>query len=299
MPKKKVFILILVTIVVLIGAFLILSKTLDKNFAINIINDKKTMAIEADNISTVVEQKMASSSPVLEKSATLSAEEMNKLYGPCIKLNVLMYHHIEEEKDAKEKNQTSLNVTPDFFRKHLEYLRDKKYQIIEAKDLVAFFNGTAKLSPKSVLITLDDAYDDNYKYAYPLLKEFGYKAIIFTPIGLVDNSDYLNWNQIREMKDLVYFGNHTWSHHPASNSKDVMEKEIGLADAKLAEHGLNNVKIFAYPYGGTSVEAKNVLNSKGYSLAFTTKHGNFLCKGKSLELPRIRAGNSPLSSYGL
>ena len=78
-----------------------------------------------------------------------------------------------------------------------------------------------------------------------------------------------------------------------------LNNEISLADKQLSEKGLNNEKVFAYPYGGTSVEAISILKENNYALAFTTKHGNIMCKNQSLELPRIRVGNRPLSSFGL
>ena len=210
-----------------------------------------------------------------------------------------MYHHIQTEAEAKLKNQTSLTVTPDFFRQHLQYLKDKNYTIIEPKDLIEFFNGTKNLSGKLAIITLDDAYEDNYSKAYSILKEFNNKATIFTPTGLTNNLDYLTWEEINQMKDLVYFGNHTWSHHSASGTKEVLNTEISLADKQLSEKGLNSDKVFAYPYGGTSIEAINILKENNYALAFTTKYGNIMCKNQSLELPRIRIGNRPLGSFGL
>ncbi len=229
----------------------------------------------------------------------LSFDELNKIFGPCVKVNVLMYHHIQSNEDASLKKQTSLSVTPDFFRKHLQYLKDKNYILIEPKDLIDFFNGNKKLSGKLAMITMDDAYKDNYKDAYPILKEFGTKAIIFTPTGLVDNLDYLNWNEMNQMKDLVYFGNHTWSHHASSGTEEKQDEEIGLADRQLNEKGFNDQKIFAYPYGKASGNAFNVLRDKGYQIAFTTTNGNIMCRNKALELPRIRVGNAELSNFGL
>lgn len=229
----------------------------------------------------------------------LSFDELNKLFGPCVKINVLMYHHIQSNEDASLKKQNSLSVTPDFFRKHLQYLKDNNYSFIEVKDLIDFFNGNKKLSGKSVIITLDDGYEDNYTNAYPILKEFGVKAIVFTSTGLVDNLDYLTWDEMNQMKDSVYFGNHTWSHHASSGTEEKQDEEIGLADKQLGEKGFNDQKVFAYPYGKASGNAQDVLKNKNYQIAFTTTHGNIMCKNKALELPRIRVGNAPLSSFGL
>jgi peptidoglycan/xylan/chitin deacetylase (PgdA/CDA1 family) len=229
----------------------------------------------------------------------ISFEDMNKNYGPCAKVAVLMYHHIENADVAKQKNQGSLNVTPEFLQKDLQYLKDKNYNVIGMGDLKNFFDNGIGLPKKSVLLTFDDGYKDNYENMYPILKQFGYKATIFIPTGLLNNPDYLTWDDLNSMKDLVYFGNHTWSHHSSGGTEEKQDQEIGLADQQLADHGYNQFKIFAYPYGKPSGNSEEVLKNKNYEIAFTTTHGSTLCKGKSLELPRIRIGDAPLSSYGL
>jgi len=229
----------------------------------------------------------------------ISLEEMNAKYGPCAKVFVLTYHHVQDEEIAKKRKQTNLNVTPEFFRKHLQYLKDKNYNVIGMTDLKNFFDNGTALPSKSVLITLDDGYKDNYENAYPILKEFGYRATIFIPTGLLNNSDYLTWGDLENMKDLVYMGNHTWSHQSSSGLREKQDQEIGLADKQLSEHGFNNIKIFAYPYGKPSSNSEDVLKNKGYEIAFTTTHGTILCKKKSLELPRVRISDAPLSNFGL
>jgi peptidoglycan/xylan/chitin deacetylase (PgdA/CDA1 family) len=232
---------------------------------------------------------------------SVSFEDLNKKYGPCVRLPVLMFHHIESEAEAKLNHQTSLAVTPEHFTGDMEYLKTHGYTTIFPKELINFFDNGIPLPKKAVMITLDDAYGDSYTNAYPILKQYGFKATIFTPTGLVQNPGYLNWEQIKEMSGsgLVYFANHTWSHHNSAGTLAVQEKEISLADGQLAEKGLNNDKVFAYPYGNPSIDAEKILTKYGYKLAFTTVHGNISCEGKRLTLPRIRIGNAALSSYGL
>lgn len=227
--------------------------------------------------------------------------ELEKKYGPCVKVAVLMYHHIEESQKAAKNNQTHLAVSPEFFQKQMEYLKVRGYTVIGPGELVAALDGGSKLPTKTAMITLDDAYEDNYTNAFPVLKNYGYKATIFTPTGLVTVADYLTWDQIREMagSGLLYFGNHTWSHHSSAGPIAEIKREIGIADSQLAENGLNSAKVFAYPYGNPSADALKVLTDLKYSLAFTTAHGDIMCKGQRLTLPRIRVGNAPLSSYGL
>lgn len=241
-------------------------------------------------------------SPTKILSPTVALEtvdNMNKDYGPCAKVNVLMYHHIQDEETATKNGQMKLTVTPEFFRQHLQYIKDNGYNVISPIDLKEFFNGSKTLPTKAVMITIDDGYKDNFEVAYPILKELGIKATIFVATGLLNNPEYMSWGDLNQMKDLVYFANHTWSHHSSAGTKEKLTEEIITADKQLNEHGLNPNKIFAYPYGGAGKTAKEVLVANGYEIAFTTVHGNIMCKGKSLELPRIRVGNASLKSYGL
>ena len=79
----------------------------------------------------------------------------------------------------------------------------------------------------------------------------------------------------------------------------MVEYEAKTADTQLADRGLNLTKVFAYPYGIENGQAVKLLKDMGYKLAFTTVYGRTQCEKKRFDLPRIRIGNAPLSSYGL
>ena len=219
----------------------------------------------------------------------------------CADVKVLMYHHIRDAKEAQEKNQTGLNVTPDYFEQHMKYLREEGYAVIGMDQLISFLDDGIKLPDKSAMITVDDGYEDNYLDMFPILKKYGFRAIIFTPTGLVEKPDYLTWKQIEEMNNsgLITFANHTWSHHGSQGTKEKQLEEIGTANKELEEKELNVQKTFAYPYGRASDNAKEVLRELGYKLAFTTTRGTMMCRESRFDLPRIRAGNASLASYGL
>lgn len=231
----------------------------------------------------------------------LTFSEMNQRYGPCAIVPALMYHHIQDEKNAKKLGQSNLSVNPQVFHEHLTYLRDKGYKVISMKDIIDFFASGTPLPIKPALLTFDDGYEDFYFNAFPILKEFNYPATLFLPTGLVDNAGYLLWVEITEISNsgLVLFANHTWSHQSTVSNKEIIEKEISLADKQLLDRGLNKEKAFAYPYGSESQLAENYLRSLNYNLAFTTHIGSTLCKKLNLSLPRIRIGNVPLSVFGL
>lgn len=245
--------------------------------------------------------------PVATISATptkpkpLTFEEMNRLYGPCTNLPVLMYHHVEPPENAVKFKRTGLNVPPEMFKKQMEYLKSKGYVFVGLTDLVNFFDSGIKLPSKSVLITFDDGYVDNGDEAFPIMRELGIKGTIYIPTGLMENFNYLTWAKINEMKfsGLISFGNHTWSHKNVGLSHEVVTREITMADTQLTDHGINELKTFAYPYGLDTTFAEKILSDMGYKLAFTTVHGRTMCKKQRLSLPRIRIGNTNISFFGL
>ena len=249
------------------------------------------------------DQITVSPSPI-EPSPTprpLTFAEMNELYGPCTKTPVFMYHHIQDQKLAVERNQVSLTTYTETFEEQLKYLQSKSYQTIGVDSLISFFQGGSTLQEKSIILTFDDGYTDFYEIAYPILQKYNFKAIVFLPTGLVNNYGYLTWPEIDELKvsGNVYFGNHTWSHYAVIKDEEKIRSEIETADTQLTERSLNASKIFAYPYGSGSVFTQNLLRSSGYDLAFTTNYGTILCAKNNLSLPRLRAGNLMPSYYGL
>jgi peptidoglycan/xylan/chitin deacetylase (PgdA/CDA1 family) len=228
----------------------------------------------------------------------LTFAEMNALYGPCVHLPVLMYHHIQSRDAATADKQTNLTVYTDIFQSQMQYLKSKNYNVITMSDLINFFDAGTPILAKSVIITFDDGYQDFYTDAYPILSGLGLSATMFVPTGLVQNPDYLTWDEISGMTSSVLFANHTWSHKNVQVSTSTMETEISTADTQLNDHGLDNPKVFAYPFGLETSQAENYLNSLGYKVAFTTISGSTLCKKQRFDLPRIRIGNTSLSYYG-
>ena len=230
----------------------------------------------------------------------LTFVQMNELYGPCVYLPVLMYHHVQDPKAAKDNHQTSISVDIDIFRNQMKFLKDRGYRTASISELTAFFDNGASIPKKSVLITFDDGYEDFYFNAYPILRENSFTALMFLSTGLINNFGYLNWGEVSEMAGSgIAFGNHTWSHKSAVQKAEVIDNEISLADIQLTERGFNNTKIFAYPYGSVNGRTEVYLAKLGYGAAFTTRYGSTLCLKQRYELPRIRVGNRQLSSYGL
>lgn len=241
-------------------------------------------------------------SPSAKPKPTIKQEsfaEMNQKYGPCAVVPALMYHHVENEADATKEGHKNLTVDAGIFRSQMEFLKSHGYTVIGMENLINFFENHSPLPAKPVILTFDDGYSDIAQNAVPVLTEFGFKATLFIPTGLMNNPGYLDWNTISTFPKTIEEANHTWSHHSAFGTEDVISRELTTADSQLGQRGYNNPKVFAYPYGPSTTVAEKVLTSLGYKLAFTTVHGSTLCAKKKFDLPRIRIGNAQLSKYGL
>lgn len=228
----------------------------------------------------------------------LTFAEMNALYGPCVYLPTLMYHHVQTAEEAKSKNQTNISVRTEDFTSQMQYLKDKGYTTASMSDLINFFDLGTSIPKKSILLTFDDGYLDYLLVAYPVLEKLGFQATEFVPTGLMGGYGYLSWDNINQTSARTYFANHTWSHKSVKQGADVVKNEITTADTQLSEKGLNLLKVFAYPYGGVSSQGEQILQSLNYKLAFTTNSGSTLCKKLRLELPRVRIGNGNMGRYG-
>lgn len=76
-------------------------------------------------------------------------------------------------------------VSTHCFEAQMQYLAANGYTALRANALVDFIEGKAKLPRRSVLITFDDGYLDNYVYAFPILERFGLHGVIFAVTGWI------------------------------------------------------------------------------------------------------------------
>ena len=191
---------------------------------------------------------------------------------------VLTYHLIYDEPFTE---YTNLFVRTADFEDQLRAMTDAGYTFLFADS----FGGCAT---KSVILTFDDGYEDNYTNMFPLLKKYGARATVFMITDKIDMPGYLTSDQIREMADsgLVRFGSHTVSHSDLrSLGGDRLRRE--LSDSKQIIENLTGqeVRCVCYPAGGYSAaalaEAANY-----YSFGFTTHSGKYSGEG-ALEIPRI------------
>jgi peptidoglycan/xylan/chitin deacetylase (PgdA/CDA1 family) len=86
------------------------------------------------------------------------------------------------------------------FESHVDFL-SSRYAIISLDDVAAWIIGAISIQRPSVVITFDDGYRDNYRYAYPILKNYGATATFFVVTDAIGNTEPL-WSS--ELRDIVY-----------------------------------------------------------------------------------------------
>lgn len=91
---------------------------------------------------------------------------------------VFMYHHVCPHPGL-------VTVSPETFAEHMGYIADHGYRALTADELLEFLLGRRAPVGRSVVITFDDGYLDNYVYAYPILKRYNLHAIVFAITGLI------------------------------------------------------------------------------------------------------------------
>lgn len=158
---------------------------------------------------------------------------------------VLKYHHVNPD------NRNIITITPEEFESQMIRLKELGYRTIFLPELEHILYERKMISGRPVVITFDDGFYDNYKFAFPILKKLGLKATIFLTTSLIreraenndqkimaddfksalldgDLSGFLNWEQVKEMKEsgLVDFQPHTHYHRHRFKDGDVISKVI-------------------------------------------------------------------------
>lgn len=194
-------------------------------------------------------------------------------------LPILMYHRVVGRVDAPDPYR--LCVTAAEFESQMKYLHDRRFQVISVEDVAnATANGEWPWA-KPAVITFDDGYMDNYMWAFPILKEYGFTAsimLVTSNIGGTNEwgqdsdteaSPLLGTAEIHEMaRNGITYGSHTLTHR-ALTELDDNEAWKEIVESKSALEALTGTEIntFCYPYGYSTPRLHEMVRQAGYSAA--------------------------------
>lgn len=215
---------------------------------------------------------------------------------------VLMYHHLLRDAENKNYRKSSTTITDAQFKTQMAILKEMDYRTITPNELDNYLEGRINLSVNSILITFDDGLKSNLLYAYPVLKENGFKATNFIIANRVkeeptpfnpDSLQFLSKPELKQIEDVFNYEGHTYGMHNLTmingkNVPDLLSKTYEEIDADFnaAENNFSPSH-FAYPFGMYDNKAIEALKKYQYKTAYTTKEGYVNRGDKKLELKRL------------
>lgn len=104
---------------------------------------------------------------------------------------ILRYHSVSTEADGTHLClDPGLAVTPADFDAQCAFLREH-YRVISLDDMVDCLAHGRQMPPRSVALTFDDGYLDNFTHAFPILRKHGLSATFYLTTGCIDNQAIL------------------------------------------------------------------------------------------------------------
>jgi peptidoglycan/xylan/chitin deacetylase (PgdA/CDA1 family) len=213
---------------------------------------------------------------------------------------IIMYHSVNPVENPAIRR---LILTPESFRRQMCFLKDHRYNVVTLRELAGLIASGEKIPPRTIAITFDDGYRDNYTYAFPVLKEYKIPAAIFIIIDEVgrlvkdkSGDDRLSWGQIRQMRDsgLINFGSHAMGPEPLTkiSSDEELKRQVFLSKRILEEQLGVAAYSFSYPEGRFDAKIRQLVINAGYKIAVATKPGRSYPRNDIFALRRLRVSSN-------
>jgi peptidoglycan/xylan/chitin deacetylase (PgdA/CDA1 family) len=232
---------------------------------------------------------------------------------------VLIYHHVLPEGE-------NTAIAESLFIEQMRFLAKNCWHTLSADEFLAFKKGALEIPRKSVLLTFDDGWLDNYLYAYPILQQFGHKATVFLVTEWVEkaskcspvheigwkahkeavqlaqskpNESVLHISQIQEMQDsgLVSFESHTHRHISLHKQSIDFRRELEESQDFFVSRLGKTSRHLCYPFGHYKPEDSLIAKRCGFEICYTVKNGANLADGHLAEIKRFSVKNKRISWF--
>lgn len=207
---------------------------------------------------------------------------------PAVDIPILMYHKIDDDSPSEYW------VTVDNFHAQMELLHNLGYESITYDELRNYMLYGDALPAKPVIINLDDAYQNAYTKAKPILDEFGFIGVVNIPTGYIGNTEQErqtnNWDPpeyaVRETSMLIWpeldnlrdagwsIQSHSVTHPDMTTLTDIQIRTEIIESRDTIQDKLNEQpQYFCYPYGSYNSRVKQILQEEGYLGAISVVSG--------------------------
>lgn len=192
---------------------------------------------------------------------------------------ILYYHRVENEAHRS-------CVRPRAFAEQMRHLRSEGYHLLSLGEVRRHLDKSRPFPERSVVVTFDDGFADNYHNAFPILQREEIPMTLFLTASFIGTSELpvlrdrsgvapLDWSHVDEMaRHGVEMGAHTMTHPNLTEIDDAtLRHEITACRDVIEEHTSARVRTFCYPRGKFDGRVKNAVREAGYDLACTTMEG--------------------------
>jgi peptidoglycan/xylan/chitin deacetylase (PgdA/CDA1 family) len=229
-------------------------------------------------------------------------------------LRVLMYHKVNDVPG----NPVTVPVT--LFDEQMAQLGELGYQVVSLDAVLDHYLDGIPLPHGAVLITFDDGYRDNLDNAVPVLRRYGYPAVLFVPIGYLDtrrplpHEEHLaergilnrtvDWDELADLeRHGIRIESHGIGHRPLADLEvDEATREIVLSKLRLEEKLGRPIRAFAYVKGSEAHYKPvhvSLIRQAGYDVAFTSISGGNSSTTDPLQLHRYNVEPYPPRTFEL
>lgn len=256
--------------------------------AVTKIYDDEKSSINSDKKLLVSVLQSTDKANLLEKSI-----ELKRSYP----VSILLYHSISKEPG------NDLCLQPEKFRLQMQYLKEENYNIIDFDELYWYFSKDIPIPPKTVIVSLDDGYGDNYINAYLIVKELGVKATVFVITSTIEKHPlYLSSSQIREMDENNFRIESHSANHDTDKKLASLSYNLQLQSFKESKEALENllnrkVETICYPFGSYNSDTIRAVRDSGYRIGVTIEYGRAEKSNGFFTLRRIYVGNKYSFDY--
>jgi len=278
--NKNYLISLIVFLILVLTSYLAFHNFPSKKIAEGNIDNTNVTVIESHNSSTMQDINSLNKTNS-ENNLIIKAEDT--LINDNRGVPVLYYHSVSDSADNE------VTITPAMLKTQLKYIQDEGYVTLTLSEFKSYILDNSPIPKKSIVITFDDGYMDNYYNAFPILKDLNMKATIFCITCELDGSYYLSKDAIVEMSNNgIDIQSHTVT-HPKLDEMTYDKQLIELTESKKTLESITGKKIdsVAYPFGNFNNDSVKAAKEAGYTLGFTTKRGLSDRDDDPLKLDRI------------
>lgn len=204
-------------------------------------------------------------------------QKTNTATSSGLRIPILIYHSVRPNVVGDTLLQRKFDVVPGMLEQQLEYLQTHGYTAITLDQLVVDLQTGTTSSLKPVVLTFDDAWQNQYVYAFPLLKKYHDTATFFIYTNPIDkDARFLTWAEIKEMQAAgMTIGSHTLTHpYLTKLTPEQLHKEL-FDSKKIIEAQLGEpIHHFASPFGYMDSTIQSLLKEAGYTTGRTTFKGS-------------------------